>query len=50
MFDMPTIPATLARMVVPPAATPVATPPFTEATAALSLVHVTLRPVMTLPF
>jgi hypothetical protein len=49
--DVPVFPELVAVIVAEPAATPVTTPlEFTVAAAALLVVHVTVCPVITLPF
>jgi len=51
MLEVPVLPELVAVIVADPAATPVTTPAeFTVAAAALLVVHVTVCPVMTLPF
>jgi hypothetical protein len=51
MLDVPVFPELVAVIVADPAATPVTTPlEFTVAAAALLVVHVTVCPVITLPF
>jgi hypothetical protein len=51
MLDVPVFPELVAVMVAEPTATPVTTPlEFTIAAAALLVVHVTVCPVITLPF
>jgi hypothetical protein len=51
IVEVPVLPELVAVIVAEPAATPVTTPlAFTVAAAALLVVHVTVCPVITLPF